>query len=138
VGCSELQRVAVCCSQFSTVSTFLSFITLCCSGLQRVVERCSVLQSILRQFSTVSTFLSFITQCTINNIQLHTGWKRCIECLKLRVSFRKSATIYRVLLQKMTYKTSYEASPPCTIPIWYSSNMVCVCVCGRVFIQGIE
>ena len=44
-----------------------------------------------------------------------TGWRRPIGRLKLRVSFRKRATNYRALLQKITYedKASYESSPPC-------------------------
>jgi len=46
----------------------------------------------------------------------HTGWRRCIGCLKLHVSFRKRATNYRALWRKMTYqdKASYASSPPCT------------------------
>jgi len=45
-----------------------------------------------------------------------TGWRRCIGCLKLQVSFRKGATNYRVLLRKMTYqdKAPYASSPPST------------------------
>jgi len=45
----------------------------------------------------------------------HTGWRRCIGCLKLQVSFRKWATNYRALLRKTTYKdeASYVWSPPC-------------------------
>ena len=45
----------------------------------------------------------------------HMGWRRPIGCLKLQAIFRKRATNYRVLLQKMTYKdkASYESSPPC-------------------------
>ena len=45
-----------------------------------------------------------------------TGWRRCIGCLKLHVSFRKRATSCRALLQKMTYedKVSYASLPPCT------------------------
>jgi len=44
---------------------------------------------------------------------MYTGWRRCIECLKLLVSFHKRATNYRALLRKMTYKdkTSYASSP---------------------------
>ena len=33
-----------------------------------------------------------------------TGWRRPIGCLKLQVMFRKRATNYRALLQKMTFK----------------------------------
>ena len=43
-----------------------------------------------------------------------TGWRKCIGCLKLQVSFRKRATNYRALLRKMTSKdkASYASSPP--------------------------
>ena len=37
-------------------------------------------------------------------VSTHIGWRRCIGCLKLQVSFCKRATNYRVLLRKMTYK----------------------------------
>jgi len=44
-----------------------------------------------------------------------TGWRKSTGCLKLHVSFRKWATNYRALLQKMTYEdeASYVWSPPC-------------------------
>jgi len=44
-----------------------------------------------------------------------TGWRRCMECLKFLVSFRKRATNYRALLLKTTYedKASDASSPPC-------------------------
>jgi len=47
-----------------------------------------------------------------------TGWRRLIGCLKVQVIFRKRATNYTALLQKMTYedKASYDSTPPCT---WY-------------------
>jgi len=56
-----------------------------------------------------------------------TGWRRRIGCLKLQVIFRKRATIYRALLQKMTYedKASYESSPLC-IPRTKTSHLCCV------------
>jgi len=43
-----------------------------------------------------------------------TGWRRCIGCLKLQVSFRKRATNYRALLRKLACKdkASYTYSPP--------------------------
>ena len=43
-----------------------------------------------------------------------TGWRRTIGCLKF---FRKRATNYRALVQKMTYedKASYDSTPPCTL-----------------------
>ena len=55
--------------------------------------------------------------CTLTHtrtyLHVHTGWRRCIGCLKLQVSFRKTAMHYRALLRKMTYadKTSYVSSP---------------------------
>jgi len=50
-------------------------------------------------------------------IRIHSGWRRCIGCLKLQVSFRKRATIYRALLRNETCKdkASYASSPPCII-----------------------
>jgi len=46
---------------------------------------------------------------------LDTGWQRCLGCLKLQVSFRKRANIYRAVLRKMTYKdkVSSENLPSC-------------------------
>ena len=42
---------------------------------------------------------------TISCVCTHTtGWRRPIGCLKLQVIFRKRATIYRVVLRKMTCK----------------------------------
>jgi len=48
-----------------------------------------------------------------------TGWRRLIGCLKLQVIFRKRATNYTAILQKMTYddKASYDVTPPCTISL---------------------
>jgi len=44
-----------------------------------------------------------------------TGWRRCIGCLELQVSFCKKTTNYRALLWEMTYKdeASYGCSPSC-------------------------
>ena len=49
--------------------------------------------------------------------QLATGWRRPIGCLKLQVIFRKRATKYRALSQKMTSrdKASYDSTPPCQL-----------------------
>jgi len=43
-------------------------------------------------------------------------WRRRVGCLELHVIFRRTATNYRALLQKMTYKdkASYGSSPPCS------------------------
>ena len=48
-------------------------------------------------------------------LSLGTGWRRLIGCLKLQVNFRKRATNYRALLQKMTHedKASYDSTSPC-------------------------
>jgi len=56
-----------------------------------------------------------------------TGWQRPTGCLKMRVIFRKSATIYGALLCKMKYedKTSYGPSAPYDVQlgsnIWHIS-----------------
>jgi len=44
-----------------------------------------------------------------------TGWRTSIGCLISWITFLKSATHYRALLRKMTYKNkaSHESSPPC-------------------------
>jgi len=49
------------------------------------------------------------------NLNLYTGWRRLIGCLKSQVIARKRATNYRALLRKMTYKdkASYDFTPPC-------------------------
>jgi len=35
---------------------------------------------------------------------IRTGWRRCIGCLKLQVSFQKRVSTYRALLREMTYE----------------------------------
>jgi len=47
--------------------------------------------------------------------KMGTGWRNPIVPLKLQVIFRKRATNYKALLQKMTYedKTCYGSWPPC-------------------------
>jgi len=58
-----------------------------------------------------------------------TGWRRPIGCLKLQVIFRKRATNYRALWQKMTYedKASYDSTPPCTYNARLLSHMNASC-----------
>jgi len=53
-----------------------------------------------------------------DSLETRTEWRRPIGCLKLQVSFRKTAANYRALLQKMTYKdkASYGSSPPSSVP----------------------
>jgi len=61
------------------------------------------------------------------------GWRRLIGSPKLQVIFHKTATKYRALLRKMTYKDkgSYESSPPCSIAtlffenVWGIESIVC-------------
>jgi len=69
----------------------------------------------------------FVTSCTFLYQSLlelwgpetDTGWRRCIGCLKLQVSFRKQTTNYRALLRKETYKDKapYGSSPPYTLAV---------------------
>jgi len=35
-----------------------------------------------------------------------TGWRRCVGCLKLHVSFRQRTTNYKALLRKMSYRAN--------------------------------
>jgi len=60
--------------------------------------------------------LSLSCQATFPKSQLVTGWRRLIGCRQLQVIFRKRATNYMALVQKMTYKdkASFASSPPCT------------------------
>jgi len=74
-----------------------------------------------------------------------TGWRRLIGCLKLQVNFRKRATNYRALLQKMTYqdKASYGSSPPCSLILYsplcvFASRAplcICICVCFTMYLH---
>jgi len=58
---------------------------------------------------------NIICEKEIYDTDILTEWRRCIECVKLQVSFRKRANTYRAFLQKMIYqdKASYDATPPC-------------------------
>jgi len=65
------------------------------------------------------------------------GWRRCIGCLNLQVSFRERATNYRALLRKITCKdkASYASSPPCMTYVYnWHDSFICVTwvvrVCG--------
>jgi len=53
---------------------------------------------------------------------LATGWRRCIGCLNLHISFRKRATNNRALLPKMTSKdkASNDSTPTCI----YKTNAI--------------
>jgi len=77
-------------------------------------------------FSDVAQISRFQTTFRSDKAKdLDTGWRRCIGCLELQVSFRKRATNHRALWRKMTYqdKTSCACSPPCT---------------GHVYVLGLE
>ena len=56
-----------------------------------------------------------------------TGWRRLIGCLKLQAIFRKTATNYRALSRKITYKdtASYGSLPPCWETLQHSATHVC-------------
>jgi len=70
--------------------------------------------------------------CSIFSGICHTGWWRCIGCLKLQISFRKRAIDYRALLRKMTYhdKASYNSTPPCAFKIVSTHITVCLSLYG--------
>ena len=53
---------------------------------------------------------------------LATGWRRCIVCLNLHISFRKRATNNRAFLRKVTSKdkASNESTPTCI----YKTNAI--------------
>jgi len=55
----------------------------------------------------------------------HTGWRGCIACLKLQVSFRTRATDSRALLRKITWKDKES----------YASFCICICVFSYVLVS---
>jgi len=87
--CSALQCVAVRCSALQCVAVR-------CSALQCVAAYCSV------YIHKRIDFWAYATRHIID-----TPWRRYIEYLKLQVSFRKRATTYRALLQKMKITTRH-------------------------------
>jgi len=73
----------------------------------------SVTQNVFCEGVTLCNSIdTFPMECLV----IRTGWRRCIECLKLQVIFHRWVTNDRALLQKMTYKdeASYGSSPPCS------------------------
>ena len=68
-------------------------------------------------------------------LEICTGWRRPIGCLKLQVIFRKRASNYRALLRKMTCddKASHGPSPPCIRHVPVSG---CVCLHIRTSSTG--
>jgi len=117
VCCSALQRVAVCCRvlQWWSVPQWLlqhkqyHIMSIC-------VHVCNVLPCIVTHWSALQHVALL---CTISS----TGRRRLIGCLKLQLIFRKRATNYGALLQKITCKdkASYVSTPPCmTVSTWKS------------------
>jgi len=76
--------------------------------------------------NVVAKHISVKSPCCCQTYSWGTGWRRCIGCLKLQVSFCKRATNRRALLQKETYtdKASYGSLPPC---IYLVAKHVCWC-----------
>jgi len=68
-----------------------------------------------------------------------TGWRRCIGCRKLQVSFLKRATNYTVVLRKVTYKVKHPMHlrmPPCVPDIGAGGYVsVFMCVCWFIYIH---
>jgi len=56
-------------------------------------------------------------KCDTETHVLNTGWRRPKGCLRLQVNFRKRATNYGALLQKLTskHKAPYLSLPPCIV-----------------------
>jgi len=74
------------------------------------------------------------------NWSMTTGWRWCIGCLKLHLSFRRKATNYRALLHKVSYKykSSYAPSPPCTCIVLYFAAYLLVEKQGYMFVCAVE
>jgi len=94
-----------------------------CNTLQYIATHCTTPQhttthnNALKRISEPDILRHLQHTATLYNTLHHTtGWRRLIDCLKLQVIFRKRATNYMALLQKMTYedKASYDSTPPCT------------------------
>ena len=79
------------------------------------------------KYSEKKSILHSLNALPRMNCILHffTGWRRLRGCLELQIIFRKRATNYRALLQKLTYEDTapYESSPPCNaLPANHSKN----------------
>jgi len=79
-----------------------------CGEKRKILGRCENRMAMMNALSCRSLFAKepliiglFCEKCLVDAC---TGWRRCIECLKLQVSFRKRATNYRALLRNITYK----------------------------------
>jgi len=101
-----------------------------CNMLQNTATRCNTHThgTLIRRFwrhhvlsTSLPTTSAPHTWWTVLKSQLYshcirTQWRRVIKCLKLQVIFRKRATVYRALSQKMTCrdKVSYDSMPLCS------------------------
>ena len=95
--------------------------------------------AIMQPSLEVSSLFCQVVSLLSPNVLQSTGWRRCIRCLQLHVSFHKRATNFRAFLRKMTHKdkASYASAPPCRWRIPYSRALTCVCVvCVCVGVQG--
>ena len=98
VCCSVLQCVAGCCRVLQCVAMCLYSLGRgikcmpCCSVFQCVAVCCRVLQCVA------------VSLLPWKGYKVHAEWRWCIGCLKLQVSFRKTASNYRALFRKMTQK----------------------------------
>jgi len=83
------------------------------------------------QFPSQSPFREFRL---VTNGLYDTGWRRCIGCLKLLVSFCKRAINYRALWRKTPCKDKawYASSPSCIYLELYETYL-CVCMCIHIY-----
>ena len=98
------------------MSVTWSFILMTC-----LIHTCNMTHSYVKHESFVTWLCAtqYMRMCDTTHSYVwhdskHTGWQNLIGCLKLQVFFRKRATNYRALLQKMTYtdKASCDFRPP--------------------------
>ena len=90
------------------------------SGAWKVHDVAKLIPVVAKHISSkenvVAKHISVKSQCCCQTYSWGTGWRWCIGCLKLQVSFCKRATNRRALLRKETYidKASYGSLPPCS------------------------
>ena len=86
-----------------------------------------------RLFASVSSMVASHTEQVRRTfvINLVTGRRRLIACLKSQVIFRERATSYRALLREMTHKdkASYDSTPPCHMPGRNSQKLALYQIC---------
>jgi len=109
-------KVRIACSALTTAKSTQS-IELMLSELSAFTTAKSTVTWLYIQFLKASIKCSQSIELMLSELSAFTTvWRRPIGCLKLQVIFRKRATNYRALLQKMTYKdkASYGSLLPCT------------------------